>query len=203
MEELMGRYCDGDEAAFGALYQNAAPRLLGYLMNLTRDRPAAEDLLQDTFCKIHNARSAYVRGANPLPWFYSIAHRTFLDHARRRRRSPVRVHDDDRLPELEARLDGGHADVDSPSESEVSWRSAMERALEHLPMNQRVAIQLTKLQGLSPGHAAQTLGVTVGSIKLRTHRAIRNLRQLLGIGDVDKEMVLARLAAFGDGPTVT
>jgi RNA polymerase sigma-70 factor (ECF subfamily) len=202
MEELMQRYCDGDEGAFGAIYGNVAPRLLGYLMTLTRERAAAEDLLQDTFFKIHNARSAYVRGADPLPWFFSIAHRTFLDHARRHRRARVRLHGGEQLPELEARLDGAGVDREPPSESDASLRSKLESALARLPANQRVAIKLTKLDGLSPGRAGEALGVTVGAIKLRTHRALANLRRLLGIADGDQDMALARLAALGDGPKV-
>src|SRR5215470_1319073 len=89
--ELMGRYCDGDAAAFHALYSLLAPRLLGYLVSLIGERATAEDLLQQTFLKVHQARSAYVRGAEPLPWLYTIAHRTCLDEIRRRKNSRVRL----------------------------------------------------------------------------------------------------------------
>ena len=65
---LMQRYCAGDAGAFRALYQAIAPRLLGYLVKLARDRSVAEDLLQQTFWKVHRARAAYVVGADPVPW---------------------------------------------------------------------------------------------------------------------------------------
>ncbi|HZJ65884.1 MAG TPA: sigma factor, partial [Kofleriaceae bacterium] len=69
-KELMQRYCDGDAGAFRELYALVAPRLLGYLLKMARERALADDLLQQTFLKVHRARGAYVRGADPLPWIY-------------------------------------------------------------------------------------------------------------------------------------
>src|SRR5258708_20973576 len=88
--ELMVKYCDGVASAFRELYALVAPRLLGYLVKMARDRAVAEDLLQHTFLKLHRARAAYVRGADPLPCLYAIAHRTFIDDARKRKRAIVR-----------------------------------------------------------------------------------------------------------------
>jgi len=52
----MQRYCDGDAGAFRQLYALVAPRLLGYLVKMTRERALADDLLQQTFLKVHRAR---------------------------------------------------------------------------------------------------------------------------------------------------
>src|SRR5687767_1651973 len=103
---LMEQYCDGDVAAFRALYQLLAQRLHGYLLRMTRDRAIAEDLLQQTFLKVHRARAAYVRGADPVPWIYAIAHRTFLDEARRTKRAVVAVDKEGDVPEVAARITG-------------------------------------------------------------------------------------------------
>ena len=102
----MQRYCDGDARAFRELYATIAPRLLGYLMKMARTRAVAEDLLQQTFLKVHRARAAYIRGADPVPWIYAIAHRTFLDHTRAAKRAIVRISDDDVLPEVAAGIAG-------------------------------------------------------------------------------------------------
>src|SRR5262245_27346672 len=107
--ELMQRYQAGDADAFRELYAFVAPRLLGYLTKLARSRPVADDLLQQTFLKVHRARAAYVPGADPLPWFYAIAHRTFLDEARRTKRAVVRAVGDD-VPEVPAGITGESAD---------------------------------------------------------------------------------------------
>jgi RNA polymerase sigma-70 factor (ECF subfamily) len=63
---LMARYCDGDREAFAALYGGLAPRLFAYLYGMIGERAAAEDLLQQTFLKLHEARAVYVRGADPV-----------------------------------------------------------------------------------------------------------------------------------------
>jgi RNA polymerase sigma-70 factor (ECF subfamily) len=195
MEEIMQRYCDGDSSAFGELYLKASPRLLSYLISLASERAAAEDLLQETFLKIHNARCAYVRGADPIPWFYAIARRTFLDHARRIRRARVRLHSGEQLPEVEARLDGMRMDEEPGEGNDPQLKAAVLTALEGLPANQREAIRLTKFDGMSPMRAAEAVGVTAGAIKLRAHRAIANLREILGVGDGDADAMLDRMFA--------
>src|SRR5512147_3304870 len=101
-KDLMQRYCDGDAGAFRELYAHVAPRLLGYLVKMTRERALADDLLQQTFMKVHRARAAYVRGADPLPWIYSIAHRTFIDETRKTKRAIVKVGAEDDIPEVAA-----------------------------------------------------------------------------------------------------
>jgi RNA polymerase sigma-70 factor (ECF subfamily) len=176
--ELMARYCDGDAAAFHAIYAALAPRLLAYLVGLVGERAAAEDLLQQTFLKLHEARAIYVRGADPVPWLYTIAHRTALDELRRRKRARVKLTVDGDAPvEERAELSGareGEGAVDAGFSPETL------AALEQLPQNQREALILTKVHGRSLREAAAITGSTPGAIKLRAHRAYVALRQLLG-----------------------
>ena len=94
----MGRYCDGDARAFQRLYALVAPRILAYLIGLIGERALAEDLLQQTFLKLHQSRAVYVRDANPVPWIYTIAHRTCLDELRRRKVARVKLTGDGTLP---------------------------------------------------------------------------------------------------------
>lgn len=179
-KELMAQYCDGDASAFRALYALVAPRLLGYLMKMARERAVAEDLLQLTFLKLHRAREAYVRGADPLPWIYSIAHRTFLDEARRVKRAVVRVGEGDELPEQRADLRGETDDRrDEPRVDPELVRAALD-ALAALPEQQREAVVLTKLDGKSVAEAAEIAGTSVGAMKVRAHRGYEALRKILG-----------------------
>lgn len=179
-KDLMARYCDGDAGAFRELYALVAPRLLGYLVKMARSRAVVEDLLQQTFMKVHRARAAYVRGADPVPWIYSIAHRTFLDEARRQKRAVVRVGEGDDLPEQAAGLDGEAADrKDEPRVDPELVRATLD-ALAELPTQQREAVVLTKLDGKSVAEAAEIAGTTVGAMKVRAHRGYEALRKLLG-----------------------
>lgn len=168
---LMQRYQDGDAGAFRELYALVAPRLLGYLLKMARSRALAEDLLQQTFLKIHRARGAYVQGADPLPWIYSIAHRTFIDEARKKKRAIVNTAGDD-VPDVAAPV------PDEPIDPELA-REALD-ALAQLPVQQREAVVLTKLDGKSVAEAAEIAGTTVGAMKVRAHRGYEALRKLLG-----------------------
>ncbi len=190
----MARYQDGDAAAFRELYALVAPRLLGYLMKMARSKAVADDLLQQTFLKVHRARGAYVRGADPLPWIYSIAHRTFLDEARKTKRAVVRVADEE-VPEQAAGIDGESADRrDEPRVDPELARAALD-ALSQLPEQQREAVVLTKLDGKSVAEAAEIAGTSVGAMKVRAHRGYEALRKLLGGG---KKAEPARKAAGGE-----
>jgi RNA polymerase sigma-70 factor (ECF subfamily) len=173
--QLMNRYCDGDAAAFRLLYALLAPRILGYLVALIADRPLAEDLLQQTFLKLHQSRSSYVRNANPIPWIYTIAHRTCLDEIRRRKRAPVKLTGDGLPPEARASITGQseeHAGRDDADPAAISLAD-----LDGLPPNQKEALILTKVHGHSVAEAALIAGTTPGAIKLRAHRAYVTLRQ--------------------------
>ena len=170
----MERYCDGDASAFRELYALLAPRLFGYLLHMARDRAVAEDLLQQTFLKVHRARAAYVRGADPLPWIYAIGHRTFLDEARRQKRAIVNVDKEGEVPEVAAEP--------PPPGPDPEIAKAALAALEELPPQQREAVILTKLDGRSIAEAAEIAGTTPGAMKVRAHRGYVALRKALGGG---------------------
>jgi RNA polymerase sigma-70 factor, ECF subfamily len=178
--DLMSRYCDGDAGAFRELYARIAPRLVAYLQRMAGDRAVAEDMVQQTFLKVHRAREAYVRGADPVPWMFAIARRTFLDEARRRKRARVQVSGGDgRLPDVPAAMDGRPlADAPAPAADPELLRAALD-ALSQLPPAQREALILTKMSGKSIAEAAAITGATPGAMKLRAHRAYTALRRAL------------------------
>jgi len=185
--DLMTRYCDGDAGAFRELYSRVAPRLVAYLQRMSGERATAEDLVQHTFLKVHGARAAYVRGADPVPWMFAIARRTFLDEARRRKRARVQVSGGDgRLPEVAAALDGTPAaDGGAAASPDPDLVHAALSALSRLPPAQREALILTKMSGKSIAEAAAITGVSAGAMKLRAHRAYVALRRALaavGVG---------------------
>jgi RNA polymerase sigma-70 factor, ECF subfamily len=178
-KELMQRYCDGEPGAFRELYALVAPRLLGYLLKMARERALADDLLQQTFLKVHGARRAYVRGADPLPWIYAIAHRTFIDETRKQKRAVVRVGEAEELPEVAAALTGESADRRDEVRGDPEMVAAAMTALAALPAQQREAVVLTKLDGKTVAEAAEIAGTTVGAMKVRAHRGYEALRRLL------------------------
>jgi RNA polymerase sigma-70 factor (ECF subfamily) len=183
----MQKYCDGDANAFRQLYALVAPRVLGYLLRMVRDRASADDLVQLTFLKVHRARAAYVRGADPVPWIFAIAHRTFLDHVRGKQRARVKVTDDGAPPEVAADITGAAdgAGLDDGGTGELT--AATLAALQTLPPAQREAVVLTKLSGKSIAEAAAIAGTTPGAMKVRVHRGYEALRKVLAPSAGSKE----------------
>src|SRR5262245_30686592 len=149
----MGRYCDGDAAAFRELYARLAPRLLRYFMRMARERAAGHELGQVTFLKVHRARAAYVRGADPVPWIYAIAHRSFLDDARSRKRARVVVADDGEPGDVPVAITGRDDSGPIVDDEKRALTRATLAALEELPAIQREAVILTKLDGKSIAEA--------------------------------------------------
>lgn len=175
--ELMARYCDGDRAAFDALYAAVAPRLLAFVAQLLGERALAEDVMHESLIKLHQARALYVRGADPLPWIFTIARHAALDELRRRRRARVRlVGGEGAPPEPHADLRG---DPEGARRDDDGGGAAALAALDALPPPQREALLLTKVEGLTQAEAAARAGTTPGAIKLRAHRAYVALRKLM------------------------
>jgi RNA polymerase sigma-70 factor (ECF subfamily) len=167
---LMVAYQAGDEMAFESLYGVLARPVGGYLRSLTRDAARAEDLLQETFYSVHRARHTWDPSRSAKAWIYAIAHNVFLMSARSaKRRGRHEEQAPDELP-----------DVPVPPEVEaLADRQAVRRALAELPGDRREAIVLHHLGGLSFQEVGSVQGVTTMAAKLRAHRGMVRLRELL------------------------
>src|SRR4051794_32136378 len=77
--EAMDRYADGDAAVFPVLYDALAPRLEAFVRRRTRHPSRVDDLVQQTFERIHRARGTFIRGSDVLSWAFKIARNLCLD----------------------------------------------------------------------------------------------------------------------------
>ncbi|MEO8213188.1 MAG: sigma-70 family RNA polymerase sigma factor [Myxococcales bacterium] len=170
-DSLMLRFCDGDEAAFGMLYERHAADVELFLRRFVRDRTLAEDLLQTAFLSFVRARGRYVPTVGVRPWLFTIAANAARDSLRRR---AVR-REDAVLPEVLENLPG----EELAALSDPRMAEAIDEALQKLPVDQREAVLLHKLHGLSFPEVAVALGTTVGAAKVRAHRGYQRLRVLL------------------------
>ena len=168
-DALMARFCRGDEAAFGVLYDRYAPQLEVFLRRLVRDQTLAEDLLQTTFLSFVRARGRYAARAGLRAWIFSIAANAGRDALRRRG------------ARREDALGRELGDVRSEATplSDPPLARAIEEALRQLPEDQREAVLLHKMHGLSFPEVASALGTTVGAAKVRAHRGYQRLKLLL------------------------
>src|SRR6478735_1264240 len=78
-DEAMARYADGDASAFPVLYDAIAPRIEGLVRRRLRDASRIDDVVQQTFERIHRARGTFIRGSDVLSWAFTIARNLCLD----------------------------------------------------------------------------------------------------------------------------
>ncbi len=167
-EELMERFCDGEQAAFEALFARHAGRVQGFLARMVRDGPLAEDLLQTTFLSVIRARGRYEPGTRFAPWLLTIAANAARDALRRRQH--VEAYSKERDP--------SPASV-PPGVGDPGMRRRLEDALQQLHPDQREAVILSKVEGWSFEEIASMRGISVGAARVRAHRGYEKLRQLL------------------------
>jgi len=169
-EELMARFCQGDAAAFDALFQRYSRPMHGYLTRVTGSASAAEDLVQLTFLSLVRARGRFQEGSRVKPWLYAIATNAARDHQRRNRR-PEELTEEGELPAAVA--------ADTPGPRDTGLERTVQRALEMLPEGQRIPIMLHRFEGMSFAEIAESMGLTESAVKVRAHRGYARLRELL------------------------
>ena len=187
-DAAMDRYAAGDDAAFAVVYDALAGRIFAYLRRSAGNQARAEDLVQQTFLHMHRARGTFVSGSAVVPWAYAIARRLLIDDRRRDQRNILITAEGAADGALQASTEPGADDL---LEADDLARRLTQR-LAALPAMQRAAFELIRFEGLSHAEAAEALGVTVNSVKLRTHRALEALRDVLGEGQSADEVEAER-----------
>jgi len=174
---LVQRCAAGDEAAYAELVAEHQRMVVQLAVNLLGDRDEALDLSQEVFLRVFRTIHRF-RGQSSLrTWIYRIA----VNQARNRHRFWRRRHRADQVS-LDAHV-AAHGDFCSAGESGpdrmLARKELAERlyhALDTLPFDQRTAIVLREIDGLSYDEIAFSLGVAVGTVKSRLTRARQALR---------------------------
>jgi RNA polymerase sigma-70 factor (ECF subfamily) len=170
-DRAMARYAAGDDAAFGELYDELAPLLQRYLARRTRDEALVEDLVQQTFLKMHKGRGRFIPGAPVRPWACSIAVRLLIDCVKHSKVA--------RETFLGDGQEGGEPfEVGSPESELVAHRllAQLQAAVAALPHRQAQAWHLSRDEGLPPSQIASRLDITENAAKLLVHKALKKIR---------------------------
>lgn len=177
-EALMLRYRDGDAGAFDVLYGRHKGGVYRFLLRQLRDAAIAEELFQDVWINLINARERYEVQAKFTTWLYRIAHNRLIDHVRRQGdRQFVSLHgsDDDDDPPLEI------ADAPTNNPETRQWATQqLERLVElveSLPAVQREAFLLHHEGELNVDGIAEATGVNRETAKSRLRYALNKLRR--------------------------
>jgi len=148
------------------LFDDICSSLTNFLRRRVADPQELEDVYQEVFMAIFEARHTYEPGSPFEPWLFAIARNIVADYSRRRW---TRAH----WEELVAEPPERPVDTSNAAAPELS------SILANLPPDQREAFSMLKLDGLSVEVAAARAGVSVGALKVRAHRAYKSLKRLI------------------------
>lgn len=172
IEALMAAYQQSDPEAATALVTKLSPPIFQFFLAQCRNRPEAEDLLQDFWLRIHKARATFRPGEPLMPWLYAIARRVRVDRYRKTKSAREHEIQSEHLPEKPS-----SPETARPTTPQIS------EMLQSLPESQREVLLLLKVSGLSLEEVARATGVSIGSVKQKAHRAYESLRKRLGRGE--------------------
>ncbi|MDC3962331.1 RNA polymerase sigma factor [Polyangium jinanense] len=171
-EELVERLRRGESSAIAEVYDEHYATVRAFARRLTGDDAAAEDLVHDVFVSLPSAAQRF-RGESSLKTFLvSIA----VNHARHHLRSAAR-----RRAVLERLGREPLPDTPNPERdvSRAALARALDRALDQLPVPQRVAFVLCEVEDRSAREAAEIMGVPEATARTRVFHAKQKLRALL------------------------
>ena len=163
--DVLERFRAGEEAAVKTVYERFRGPVFAISLSILRDHGLAADATQQTFVKAWQAAARFDPERELGPWIYAIARRTAIDLYRKKQRS-VTSDTVDR--------------IDLPVGMDTVWQVFEVRAaLDRLPDEEREVIRLSHFEGLTHSEIADHMGIPLGTVKSRSHRAHQRLIELL------------------------
>jgi RNA polymerase sigma-70 factor, ECF subfamily len=152
----------GNEQAFSAIVRAYQTPVYNYVLRLTSDRSLAEDLTQDVFLRVYQGLPRFSLRCKFTTWLFQVTKNRVLDELRARERRPQAVVHIDDLPTLEA--------LDPPIE-EGETIDALWRAVHDLNPDLKMALLLRDIVGLPYNEIADSLEITLSTVKWRIFKA--------------------------------
>ncbi|HEX7560276.1 MAG TPA: sigma-70 family RNA polymerase sigma factor [Usitatibacter sp.] len=176
---LLAKAALGDRPAFADLYRATSSKLFAVSLRIVRERPLAEEALQDSFVNIWNHAGDYAQAKSaPTTWMTAIVRNRSLDIVRRTREEP------DVDDSLAATLVDERAVPAAQAEARSHAHSVRE-CLEELDAEQRQTIALAFFHGLTHSELAAHLRRPLGTVKTHVRRGLAKLRDCLMRNDPD------------------
>jgi RNA polymerase sigma-70 factor (ECF subfamily) len=167
--ELLRRTGLGDKRAFQALYRAYFPRLARFLDRMTRNAPLLEEIVNDTMLVVWQKADSYDGSCKVSTWIFAIAYRQALK-ALRGLDEPL---------EAQEEQPGEQANEPEHVLAARQLQRGVSRALDCLPMEQRVVVSLTYYHGMAYQEIAETMGCPVNTVKTRMFHARLRLKGML------------------------
>jgi RNA polymerase sigma-70 factor (ECF subfamily) len=158
----------GRTAALATLFERHHARLYRYCLRMTGNRAAAEDLVQDVFMKMLKYKTTFKDDSDFVPWMFGIGRNSCLAHLRRA------ANDKHADTDVEAQ----QANEPTDESRHDGQDELVRRALQRLPADRREVLVLSRFEYKTYDEIAKTLECSVGAVKVRAHRALKQLREI-------------------------
>ncbi|RJL01500.1 sigma-70 family RNA polymerase sigma factor [Paracoccus aestuarii] len=171
LEKLISRIALGDRDAFDALYDATSAKLHAVCMSVLRDRPEAEETLQEVYIRIWQGAGRYAaNGLSPMTWLITIARNRAIDRLRARAARPATAPED-------AALDMACPAPGPESETILAQqRRMLDECLNRLAEPQAIAVRAVYLEGASYADLAESAGIPINTARSWLRRSLLRLK---------------------------
>ena len=181
-DKVMAAIQEGHFELLGVLFERYHHKALGLCLTMVHDRSLADDLVQEAFIRVLRYRKSFKDGSSFGAWLYRIVRNVCLDQLHSRKREQAAI-------ERADWTDGDDATGNPWSESEDLRIPVLRSALGKLPPEQREALVLKRVHGLSYKEIAERCNSSEGAVRVRAHRALKELRALVRTIEIEGETV--------------
>lgn len=168
---LMLKVKSGDLDKLGLLYERHKKRLFGFFYNMNQNPSLSEDLVQNVFMRMLKYKHTYSGEGSFLAWMFSTARNVRFDHHKKNGNRYTEISEVDYKIQdsdaFEAKMDNSDA------------IAMMKRAMLKLDPDKREVLVLSKFKEMKFSEIGAVLGCSEGAAKVKAHRALKDLRQLV------------------------
>ena len=168
-EQIMQLVQKGRTDALGHLFDRYKRALYSYFVRMTADKELSKDLTQNVFERVLRYGQSFKGGANVKSWLFQIARNVRSDHYRTQK------------IELDEQVELGKLEAINASEK-IDYSDKMdqvERAIQQLKPTYREVLLMAWFEKMNYDDIAEALGISKGNVKVRMHRAVSNLKNLI------------------------
>jgi RNA polymerase sigma-70 factor (ECF subfamily) len=170
-ETLVYEILSGNVNAYAFLVKRYQKPIFNLMLRMTGSEHDADDLTQETFVRAYERLEKFDPSVPFFPWLYTVGLNLARDFLRRAKRSPIEPYEPGNSVSVEGNQDDRLAD-------QIDVQEVLE-GLKTLPVDYREALLLRFHEGLSVSEVAYALGLSLSGAKMRIHRGLLKLRQVL------------------------
>ncbi len=169
----MQKVRDGGLETLGVLYERHRTRLLNFFVRLTGDEHLSEDLVHEVFLRMLKYRHTFADRSRFTGWMYQVARNVHFDCWRKRRNEvPLESAEPDGREVFPSPEPAPDLTVNAHEEAGL-----LQQALSALPVELREVLVLSRFEHLRYEEMAEVLNCTVGAVKMRMHRGLKELKE--------------------------